>query len=108
MSEAAITTAVENEEAKIAPLLQCRANTKRFEVLPGKYIVLPFTNQSNTELKFMLRLFSEMLCVLRVFINIQKRCCLPENKEPHSFYVDFGIFERFFGIFQHLDIKIYD
>ena len=37
-----------------------RANTKRFEVPPGKYILLPFTDQSNKELKFLLRLFSEM------------------------------------------------
>ena len=64
LSEAAITAAVTNGEAQIAPLTQCRANTKRYEVLAGKYIVLPFTNQSNTELKFMLRLFSEMPAVL--------------------------------------------
>ena len=65
---AAITTAVGNEEAKTAPLLQCRANTKRFQVLPGKYIVLPFTNQSNTELKFMLKLFSEMPALLTLVV----------------------------------------
>ena len=37
-----------------------RANTKRFEVQPGKYILLPVTEPSNKELKFLLRLFSEM------------------------------------------------
>ena len=44
----------------IQPMAGYRANTKRFEVQPGKYILLPFTEESNKELKFLLRLFSEM------------------------------------------------
>ena len=44
----------------VAPPKGHRANTKRFEVPPGKYILIPFTYQSNKELKFFLRLFSEM------------------------------------------------
>ena len=44
----------------IQQMARYRANTKRFEVQPGKYILLPFTESSNKELKFFLRLFSEM------------------------------------------------
>ena len=40
-----------------------RANTMRFEVPPGKYIILPMT-KSNQDLKFMLRVFSEMPVIM--------------------------------------------
>ena len=40
-------------------ILPIRANTLRFEVPPGKYIILPLT-KSNDDLDFLLRVFSEM------------------------------------------------
>ena len=45
--------------ARMSPWRAYRANTMRFEVPPGKYIILPMTT-SNQDLKFMLRVFSEM------------------------------------------------
>ena len=45
--------------ARMSPWRAYRANTMRFEVPPGKYIILPMTT-SNRDLKFMLRVFSEM------------------------------------------------
>ena len=46
-------------KAKKTQWMSLRANTTRFEVPPGKYIILPMTT-SNQDLKFMLRVFSEM------------------------------------------------
>ena len=61
LSKNAINGALEAGKAHFAPAYGgLRANTKRFEVPPGKYILLPFTDQSNEELNFLLRLFSEM------------------------------------------------
>ena len=60
LSKDAIKGALEVHVAPLNPYGGQRANTKRFEVSPGKYILLPFTDQSNKELKFLLRLFSEM------------------------------------------------
>ena len=33
--------------------------TKRFELKPGKYIIIPFTQMANEEGDFLLRIFSE-------------------------------------------------
>ena len=63
LSKDAINGALDESKVHVAllnPYGGQRANTKRFEVPPGKYILLPFTDQSNKELKFLLRLFSEM------------------------------------------------
>ena len=46
--------------AKKSPCLPLRANTMRLEVPPGKYIIIPVTYQTDEELKFLLRVFSEM------------------------------------------------
>ena len=46
-------------KAKKTQWMSLRANTMRFDVPPGKYIILPMTT-SNQDLKFMLRVFSEM------------------------------------------------
>ena len=55
-----------NGKAKIAYPSPFRANTVRMEVPPGKYIVLPFTVETNKDLKFMLRLFTEMPAILKL------------------------------------------
>ena len=60
MTEDAISSAIEGQKATIMPLVPFRATTKRFELRPGKYVILPLTQQPNPELKFLLRLFSEM------------------------------------------------
>ena len=60
LSEDAIKTATGVYIQEPHAYIPYRANTKRFEVQPGKYILLPFTESSNKELKFFLRLFSEM------------------------------------------------
>ena len=57
MSQLAIKNAL--LRAKKTQWLPYRANTMRFEVPPGKYIILPMTT-SNRDLKFMLRVFSEI------------------------------------------------
>ena len=61
MSELAIEKAL--LRAKKTQWLPRRANTMRFEVPPGKYIILPMT-KSNQDLKFMLRVFSEMPVIM--------------------------------------------
>ena len=57
---------INNEKAKVALAIPFRANTVRMEVPPGKYIVLPFTVETNKDLKFMLRLFTEMPAILKL------------------------------------------
>ena len=61
-----INEQVNNKKAKIAYPAPFRANTVRMEVPPGKYIVLPFTVETNKDLKFMLRLFTEMPAILKL------------------------------------------
>ena len=61
MSQLAIKNAL--LRAKKTQWLPYRANTMRFEVPPGKYIILPMT-KSNQDLKFMLRVFSEMPVIM--------------------------------------------
>ena len=52
--------AIEKASLKgLTPWRPYRSNTIRFEIPPGKYISLPMTT-SNRDLKFMLRVFSEM------------------------------------------------
>ena len=66
LSETLIYEAIDKQQARISSPVPFRANTMRFEVPPGKYIVLPFTVESNQDLKFMLRLFSEMPANLKL------------------------------------------
>ena len=61
-----ISEQVDNKKAKVAYAIPFRANTVRMEVPPGKYIVLPFTVETNKDLKFMLRLFTEMPAILKL------------------------------------------
>ena len=61
-----ISEQVDNKKAKVAYPAPFRANTVRMEVPPGKYIVLPFTVETNKDLKFMLRLFTEMPAILKL------------------------------------------
>ena len=61
-----INEQVNNKKAKVAYAIPFRANTVRMEVPPGKYIVLPFTVETNKDLKFMLRLFTEMPAILKL------------------------------------------
>ena len=61
-----ISEQVDNKKAKVAYAAPFRANTMRMEVPPGKYIVLPFTVETNKDLKFMLRLFTEMPAILKL------------------------------------------
>ena len=53
-------------KARKSQALPLRANTMRFEVPPGKYIVIPITYQFDDELKFLLRVFSEMPANLKL------------------------------------------
>ena len=57
---AAIAGSVKKKDSQIVPMAPIRANTKRFEVSPGKYVIIPFIQKNDPEFEFMLRLFSEM------------------------------------------------
>ena len=65
LDEKAIDAGLEKDEAVISGLQPLRPNTKRFEVPPGKYVIIPATDEANTDLKFMLRVFSEMPAILK-------------------------------------------
>ena len=39
--------------------------TKRFELKPGTYVIIPFTEYPNQEGEFLLRVFSERQCHLK-------------------------------------------
>ena len=39
--------------------------TKRFELKPGNYVIIPFTENANQESDFLLRVFSERQCYLK-------------------------------------------
>ena len=50
------TNLVENSGDSVEQLPQV---TKRFELKPGKYVIVPFTKRANQEGDFLLRIFSE-------------------------------------------------
>ena len=60
LSVDAFKSAIEGGKASVIRPAPFRANTMRFEAKPGKYIILPITQQPNPDLKFLLRVFSEM------------------------------------------------
>ena len=60
-----------------------RANTMRFEVPPGKYIIVPQT-ESDDDLDFLLRVFSEMPANLRLIEDEQ----LPTTESWEDFWDD--------------------
>ena len=60
-----------------------RANTMRFEVPPGKYIIVPQT-ESDDDLDFLLRVFSEMPANLRSIEDEQ----LPTTESWEDFWDD--------------------
>ena len=60
-----------------------RANTMRFEVPPGKYIIVPQT-ESDNDLDFLLRVFSEMPANLRSIEDEQ----LPTTESWEDFWDD--------------------
>ena len=70
LDEATCIAAVKKPDAKIAHLQATRANTNRFVVTPGKYIMLPFIKKDDADecesTEFMLRLFSEMPATLKL------------------------------------------
>ena len=42
--------------------------TKRFQLKPGKYVIIPFTEYSNQESEFLLRVFSEKPTDLQLLV----------------------------------------
>ena len=68
---------------KETTLQAIRANTMRFEVPPGRYIIVPQT-KSDDDLDFLLRVFSEMPANLRSIDDEQ----LPTTESWEDFWDD--------------------
>ena len=47
--------------------------TKRFELKPGKYVIVPFTQRANQEGEFLLRIFSERKSDLKAIQVVKRR-----------------------------------
>ena len=59
------TNLVENSGDSVEQLPQV---TKRFELKPGKYVIVPFTKRANQEGEFLLRIFSERKSDLKAIV----------------------------------------
>ena len=67
---------------------QCRSVSKRFQVKPGTYVIIPSTTKYNEEEKFLLRIFIdqtvEIVCCKELTVNKENLVSVKGTLTPSS------------------------